>query len=82
MDSDILPQRKTFADFAHQERVESNQTKKKRVHFENEVPEGTTTTGATEAATENPEMLVHRPSAEGRYDPTADDIDTVTVQEE
>ncbi|OWY92292.1 hypothetical protein PHMEG_00038767, partial [Phytophthora megakarya] len=46
MDSEILLQRKTFADFAHQERAEvsattrsQTKTKKKRVHFEDEVPE-------------------------------------------
>ncbi|OWZ02915.1 hypothetical protein PHMEG_00025444 [Phytophthora megakarya] len=57
---DILLQRKTFADFAHQERAEvsattrsQTKTKKKRVHFEDEVPEGATTPEATEASTED-----------------------------
>ncbi|OWZ07590.1 hypothetical protein PHMEG_00019999 [Phytophthora megakarya] len=84
-DSDTLPQRKTFADFVRQESAEvsdttRSQTKtKKRVHFEDEVPEGTTTAEATEADTENPEMHVQRPYAEVRYDPAADDFDLVAV---
>ncbi|OWY90553.1 hypothetical protein PHMEG_00041270, partial [Phytophthora megakarya] len=89
MDSDILLQRKTYADFAHQERAEvsattrsQTKTKKKRVHFEDEVPEGTTNTEATEAVNENSETQEQRPSAEVRYEPTADDVDPVTVQEE
>ncbi|OWY97033.1 hypothetical protein PHMEG_00032529, partial [Phytophthora megakarya] len=63
IDSYILLQRKTFADFVHQEHAEvsattqsQTKTKKKRVHFDDEVPEGTTTAEATEAATENSEM--------------------------
>ncbi|OWY95449.1 LOW QUALITY PROTEIN: hypothetical protein PHMEG_00034541, partial [Phytophthora megakarya] len=82
MDSDILLQRNTFTDFAHQESAEvsattrsQTKTKKKRVHFEDEVPEGTTTAEATEGATENFETQF-------RYEPTADDIDPVTVQVE
>ncbi|OWZ06938.1 LOW QUALITY PROTEIN: reverse transcriptase, partial [Phytophthora megakarya] len=89
MDSDILLQRKTYADCAHQERAEvsattrsQTKTKKKRVHFENEVPEGTTNTEATEAVNENSETQEQRPSAEARHELTADDIDPVTVQEE
>ncbi|OWZ17197.1 hypothetical protein PHMEG_0008892 [Phytophthora megakarya] len=83
MDSDIPLQRKTFADFAHQERAKVSattrsqaKTKKKRVHFEDEVPEGTTNAEATEAATETSE------TQEVRYEPKANDIDPVTVQEE
>ncbi|OWZ17155.1 LOW QUALITY PROTEIN: hypothetical protein PHMEG_0008948 [Phytophthora megakarya] len=75
IDSDILLQRKPFADFAHQENTEvsattrsqAKTTKKKRVHFEDE------------ATNEDSETQVQRPSAE---DPTADDIDPVVVQEE
>ncbi|OWY90426.1 hypothetical protein PHMEG_00041450 [Phytophthora megakarya] len=88
MDSDILLQRKTSVDCAHRERAEvsattrsQSKTKKKRVHFEDEVPEGTTNTEATEAVNENSETQVQRP-AEGRHELTADDIDPVTVQEE
>ncbi|OWY96948.1 hypothetical protein PHMEG_00032650 [Phytophthora megakarya] len=80
MDSDILLQRKTFADFAHQERAEisattrsQTKTKKKRVHFEDEVPEETTNAEATEAVNEDSETQVQRPT---------DDIDPVTLQEE
>ncbi|OWY91199.1 hypothetical protein PHMEG_00040319 [Phytophthora megakarya] len=89
MDSDTLLQRKTYADFAHQERAEvsattrsQTKTKKKRVHFEDEVPEGTTNTEATEAVNENSETQGQRPSAEVRHELTADDSDPVTVQEE
>ncbi|OWZ08298.1 hypothetical protein PHMEG_00019182 [Phytophthora megakarya] len=67
MDSDILLQRKTFADFAHQERAEvsattrsQTKTKQKRVHFEDEVPEGTTNAEATEAVNENSETQEQR----------------------
>ncbi|OWZ09422.1 hypothetical protein PHMEG_00017877, partial [Phytophthora megakarya] len=89
MDSDILLQRKTFADFAHRERAKvsattrsQSKTKKKRVHFEDEVPGGTTNTEVTEAANEDSETQGQRPSAEVRHELTADDIDPVTVQEE
>ncbi|OWZ24539.1 hypothetical protein PHMEG_000430 [Phytophthora megakarya] len=89
MDSDILLQRNTFVDFVHQESTEvsatarsQTKTKNKRVHFEDEVPKGTTNTEATEAATEDSAMQEQRPSAEVRYEPTADDTDPVTVQEE
>ncbi|OWZ11274.1 hypothetical protein PHMEG_00015731, partial [Phytophthora megakarya] len=89
MDSDILLQRNTYADVAHQERAEvsattrsQTKTKKKRVHFEDEVPEGTTNAEATEAVNEDSETQVQRPSAEVRHEPTADDIDPVTLQEE
>ncbi|OWZ11843.1 hypothetical protein PHMEG_00015079 [Phytophthora megakarya] len=89
MDSDIVLQRKTYADFAHEEHAEvsattrsQTKTKKKRVHFEDEVPEGTTNTEATEAVNENSETQEQRPSAEVRHELTADDIDPVTVQEE
>ncbi|OWZ16238.1 hypothetical protein PHMEG_0009996 [Phytophthora megakarya] len=82
MDSDILLQCKPFVDVAHQERAEvsattrsQTKTKKKRVHFEDEVSGLTTTAEATEAATEHSETQV-------RNEPTADDIDPVTVQEE
>ncbi|OWZ07729.1 hypothetical protein PHMEG_00019844 [Phytophthora megakarya] len=89
MDSDILLQRKISVDFGHQERAEvsaitrsQTKTKKKRVHFEDEVPERTTNTEATEAVNENSETQGQRPSAEFRYERTADEIDPVTVQEE
>ncbi|OWZ17183.1 LOW QUALITY PROTEIN: hypothetical protein PHMEG_0008915 [Phytophthora megakarya] len=88
MDSGILLQRKTYADFAHQERAEVSATtrsqattKKKRVHFEDEVLEGTINAEATWAANENSETQVQRPSAEVRHEPTADNIDLVIVQE-
>ncbi|OWZ12682.1 reverse transcriptase [Phytophthora megakarya] len=88
MDSDILL-RKTFADFAHQERAEGlvttrsqAKTKKKRVHFEDKVPEGTTNAETTEAVNEDSDTQVQRPNAEVRHELTADDIDPVTVQEE
>ncbi|OWZ08040.1 LOW QUALITY PROTEIN: hypothetical protein PHMEG_00019478 [Phytophthora megakarya] len=60
-------------------------TKKKRVHFEDGGPEGTTNTAATETtetATGDSAMQAQRPNAEVRYGPTDDDIDPVTVQEE
>ncbi|OWZ01535.1 hypothetical protein PHMEG_00027054 [Phytophthora megakarya] len=85
MDSDILLQRKTYADYAHRERAEvsaitqsQTKTKKKIVHFEDEVPEETTNAEATEAVTEDLEARMQRPSAEGRHELTADDIDPVT----
>ncbi|OWY92716.1 hypothetical protein PHMEG_00038159, partial [Phytophthora megakarya] len=88
MDSDTLLQRKTF-DFAHRERAKvsattrsQSKTKKKRVHFEDEVPGGTTNTEVTEAVNEDSETQGQRPSAEVRHELTADDIDPVTVQEE
>ncbi|OWY96878.1 hypothetical protein PHMEG_00032741 [Phytophthora megakarya] len=67
-----------------QPQLEGSQTKtkKKRVHFEDEVPEGTTNTEATEAVKENSETQEQRPSAEVLHELTADDIDPVTVQEE
>ncbi|OWZ00670.1 hypothetical protein PHMEG_00028090 [Phytophthora megakarya] len=62
---DILLQRKPFVDFGHQERAEvsaitrsQTKTKKKRVHFEDQVPERTTNTEATEAVNENSETQV------------------------
>ncbi|OWZ01750.1 hypothetical protein PHMEG_00026804 [Phytophthora megakarya] len=89
MNSDILLQCKTFADFAHQERAEvsattrsQTKTKKKRVHIEDEVPEGTANAKATRAVNENVETQVQRSSAEVRHELTANDIDPVTVQEE
>ncbi|OWZ03872.1 hypothetical protein PHMEG_00024326 [Phytophthora megakarya] len=85
-DSDILLQRKPYADFAHQEHAEvsattrsQTKTKKKRVHFEDEVPEGTINTEATEAVNEDSETQGQRPSAEVRHEPTANDIDPVAV---
>ncbi|OWZ15873.1 LOW QUALITY PROTEIN: hypothetical protein PHMEG_00010411 [Phytophthora megakarya] len=56
--------------------------KKKRVHLKDEVPDGTTTAEATEASTEDSTMQVQRPIAEVRPNPTAHDIDPVSVQEE
>ncbi|OWZ08101.1 hypothetical protein PHMEG_00019409 [Phytophthora megakarya] len=92
MDSDIRLQRKPYADFVRQERAEvsattgsQTKTKKKRVHFEDEVHEGTTNTEATEATgavNANSETQAQRPSAEVRHELTADDIDPVTVQKE
>ncbi|OWZ09036.1 hypothetical protein PHMEG_00018322 [Phytophthora megakarya] len=64
-DGGILLQHKTSADFAHQEHAEAlattrrqTKTKKKRVHFEDEVPEGATTPEAAEASTEDSETQV------------------------
>ncbi|OWZ10622.1 hypothetical protein PHMEG_00016502 [Phytophthora megakarya] len=42
----------------------SDQDQEEKVYFEDEVPEGTTTVEATEAAIENLEMQVQRPKAE------------------
>ncbi|OWZ00811.1 hypothetical protein PHMEG_00027921 [Phytophthora megakarya] len=89
MDRDILLQRKAFADLGHQERTEvsdttrsQTKTKQKRVHVEDEGPGGTITAEAIEVSTEDSAMQAQQPSAEVRYEPTPDDIDPVTVQEE
>ncbi|OWZ08744.1 LOW QUALITY PROTEIN: reverse transcriptase [Phytophthora megakarya] len=86
IDSDILLQRKTYAAFAHQERAEvsattrsQTETTKKRVHFEDEVPEVTINTETTEAVNETRkrkynDLVLH--------EPTGDGIEPVTVQEE
>ncbi|OWZ12911.1 hypothetical protein PHMEG_00013852 [Phytophthora megakarya] len=80
-DGDTLLQCKTVADFAHQECAETK-TKKKRVRFEDDVPDGTTSAEATEASTDDLTMQVRWPSADVQHEPTADDIDPVAVQEE
>ncbi|OWZ16049.1 LOW QUALITY PROTEIN: hypothetical protein PHMEG_00010211 [Phytophthora megakarya] len=88
-DSDSLLQRKTLADLAHQESAEvsattqsqTTSTKKKRVHFEDEVPEGTTTAEATEATTEDSALQAQPLRAEVQYEPTAGDIDQSKTSE-